>query len=68
MSLRVQKNTGADVAATVRMTPCEVGREGGEVAVCEVGRPFATWSLGEFEVALNCMMNACAGESVMMRA
>ena len=42
----VQKNTGAFVAATVRMTVCGLGRGGGGFEVSEVGRPLASWVAG----------------------
>ncbi len=44
------------VAAVARMTPWDVGREGGLEVVC-VGRPFATWFAGVEVVDDPCMMS-----------
>lgn len=44
------------VAAVERMTPWDVGRDGG-LEVVEVGRPFATWFAGVEAVDDPCMMN-----------
>ena len=62
----VQKNTGAFVAAIVRMFVCELGRDGGGFAVSAVGRPWASWVAGvegpqEKRPNRNCMMFARGG-------
>ena len=66
-----QKKTGAEVAAMLRMPPCEVGagRVGGAVAVADEGRPLATLETRAAVMSEKvCMTSAGVSASASTRA